>query len=79
MRYRACGHTRSRFLYCTVIPRDHRHAASVWRFRHMKTVERTTGYEGGTGRSSGFAFLRRVLEHTFFAELIDVRTVIGAP
>jgi tryptophan 2,3-dioxygenase len=45
----------------------------------MKTVERTTGYEGGTGRSSGFAFLRRVLEHTFFAELIDVRTVIGAP
>jgi len=31
------------------------------------------------GGSSGVAFLRRVLEHTFFPELIDVRTVIGAP
>ena len=51
----------------------------LWRFRHMKTVERIIGYKAGTGGSSGVAFLRRVLEHTFFPELIDVRTVIGAP
>ena len=35
--------------------------------------------QDGTGGSSGVAFLRRALEHTFFPELIDVRTVIGAP
>ena len=52
---------------------------ALWRFRHMKTVERIIGYKSGTGGSSGVAFLRRVLEHTFFPELIDVRTVIGAP
>jgi tryptophan 2,3-dioxygenase len=52
---------------------------ALWRFRHMKTVERIIGYKAGTGGSSGVAFLRRVLEHTFFPELIDVRTVIGAP
>jgi len=52
---------------------------ALWRFRHMKTVERIIGYKSGTGGSSGVAFLRRVLEHTFFPELIDVRTAIGAP
>ena len=50
----------------------------LWRFRHLKTVERTIGYKAGTGGSSGVAFLRRALEHQFFPELIDVRTVIGA-
>ena len=50
----------------------------LWRFRHLKTVERTIGYKPGTGGSSGVAFLRRALEHQFFPELIDVRTVIGA-
>jgi tryptophan 2,3-dioxygenase len=50
----------------------------LWRFRHLKTVERTIGYKGGTGGSSGVAFLRRALDHRFFPELIDVRTVIGA-
>ena len=51
----------------------------LWRFRHLKTVERIIGYKPGTGGSSGVAFLRRALEHSFFPELIDVRTVIGAP
>jgi tryptophan 2,3-dioxygenase len=50
----------------------------LWRFRHMKTVERIIGYKPGTGGSSGVGFLRRALEHSFFPELIDVRTVIGA-
>ena len=50
----------------------------LWRFRHMKTVERTIGHKTGTGGSSGVGFLKRALDHTFFPELIDVRTVIGA-
>ncbi len=50
----------------------------LWRFRHLKTVERIIGHKTGTGGSSGVAFLKRVLEHTFFPELIDVRTLIGA-
>ncbi len=50
----------------------------LWRFRHMKTVERIIGHKTGTGGSSGVAFLKRALDHTFFPELIDVRTVIGA-
>ncbi len=50
----------------------------LWRFRHLKTVERIIGYKPGTGGSSGVAFLRRALEQSFVPELIDVRTVIGA-
>ena len=50
----------------------------LWRFRHLKTVERIIGHKRGTGGSSGVAFLRQALEITFFPELIDVRTEIGA-
>ncbi len=50
----------------------------LWRFRHMKTVERIIGHRRGTGGSSGVAFLQRALELTFFPELLDARTVIGA-
>ena len=53
-------------------------AFQLWRFRHMKTVERIIGYKTGTGGSSGVAFLRRALDHSFFPELLDVRTLIGA-
>jgi len=49
----------------------------LWRFRHMKTVERIIGYKRGTGGSSGVAFLKKALELTFFPELLEVRTVIG--
>ena len=50
----------------------------LWRFRHMKTVERIIGYKPGTGGSSGVAFLRRALEQTFFPELLEVRTLLGS-
>ncbi len=50
----------------------------LWRFRHMKTVERIIGYKRGTGGSSGVGFLKQALELTFFPELLDVRTVLGA-
>ncbi len=49
-----------------------------WRFRHMKTVERIIGHKRGTGGSSGVGFLRAALELTFFPELLDVRTEVGA-
>ncbi|HXS73122.1 MAG TPA: tryptophan 2,3-dioxygenase family protein [Rhodanobacteraceae bacterium] len=49
----------------------------LWRFRHMKTVERIIGYRRGTGGSSGVAFLKKALDLTFFPELLDVRTVLG--
>jgi len=49
----------------------------LWRFRHLKTVERIIGHKPGTGGSSGVAFLRKALEQAFFPELIDVRTAIG--
>lgn len=48
----------------------------LWRFRHMKTVERIIGHKRGTGGSSGVAFLKRALELTFFPELLEVRTVL---
>jgi tryptophan 2,3-dioxygenase len=50
----------------------------LWRFRHMKTVQRIIGYKRGTGGSSGVGFLRRALDLTFFPELLDVRTEIGS-
>jgi len=45
----------------------------LWRFRHLKTVERIIGHKPGTGGSSGVAFLTRALDVRFFPELIDVR------
>ncbi|MGH8469719.1 MAG: tryptophan 2,3-dioxygenase [Gammaproteobacteria bacterium] len=51
----------------------------LWRFRHVKTVERIIGYKRGTGGSSGVAFLKQALDLTFFPELFDVRTEIGTP
>ena len=57
---------------------DVEEAFQLWRFRHLKTVERIIGHKRGTGGSSGVTFLRRALEISFFPELIDVRTEIGA-
>jgi tryptophan 2,3-dioxygenase len=47
---------------------------ALWRFRHMKTVQRIIGFKSGTGGSSGVAFLRRALDLSFFPELWNVRT-----
>lgn len=47
---------------------------SLWRFRHVKVVERVIGMKTGTGGSSGVPFLRKMVEHRFFPELWDVRT-----
>jgi tryptophan 2,3-dioxygenase len=53
-------------------------AFQLWRFRHLRTVQRTIGFKPGTGGSSGVGFLQRALDLTFFPELYSVRTGIGA-
>lgn len=46
----------------------------LWRFRHLKTVERIIGFKTGTGGSSGVRFLEKALRQRFFPELLEVRT-----
>lgn len=48
----------------------------LWRFSHMKTVERIIGARPGTGGTSGVSYLKKALELTFYPELWDVRTEI---
>jgi tryptophan 2,3-dioxygenase len=50
------------------------HHFQLWRFAHMKTVERIIGYKRGTGGTSGVAYLGRALELKFFPELWSIRT-----
>lgn len=56
---------------------DIEESMQLWRFRHMKTVERIIGFKRGTGGTSGVHYLRHMLDHRFFPELFDVRTLIG--
>ncbi len=53
---------------------DLEHEFQMWRFSHMKTVERIIGYRKGTGGTSGVAFLQKALSLRFFPELWTVRT-----
>jgi tryptophan 2,3-dioxygenase len=46
----------------------------IWRFGHLKTVERVIGFKRGTGGSAGVPYLARVVEQRFFPELLNVRT-----
>jgi tryptophan 2,3-dioxygenase len=46
----------------------------LWRFSHMKTVERIIGYKRGTGGTGGVSYLAKALELRFFPELWTVRT-----
>lgn len=50
------------------------HRFQLWRFHHMKTVERIIGYKPGTGGTSGVSYLAKALELKFFPELWTVRT-----
>jgi tryptophan 2,3-dioxygenase len=52
------------------------HQFQLWRFSHMKTVERIIGYKRGTGGTSGVAYLSKLLELRFFPELWTVRTAM---
>lgn len=46
----------------------------LWRFAHLKTVERIIGYKRGTGGSSGVSYLSKAMDLRFFPELWSVRT-----
>lgn len=48
----------------------------LWRFSHMKTVERIIGSKMGTGGTSGVNYLKKALELQFYPELWEVRTEI---
>jgi tryptophan 2,3-dioxygenase len=46
----------------------------LWRFAHVKTVERIIGYQRGTGGTAGVPYLTKALELKFFPELWTIRT-----
>jgi len=50
------------------------HRFQLWRFSHMKTVERIIGYKPGTGGTAGVSYLAKALRLRLFPELWEVRT-----
>lgn len=44
-----------------------------WRYRHIKMVERTIGFQTGTGGSQGASFLQKTLFKPAFPELWQIR------
>jgi tryptophan 2,3-dioxygenase len=50
------------------------HSFQVWRFQHMKTVERIIGYKPGTGGTAGVSYLAKALRLRLFPELWELRT-----
>ena len=50
------------------------HRFQLWRFQHMKTVERIIGHKRGTGGTGGVSYLAKALELRFFPELWQART-----
>lgn len=50
---------------------------SIWRFHHVKMVERMIGNLGGTGGSSGAKYLASTVERSFFPDIWAVRTRLG--
>ncbi len=46
----------------------------LWRFTHVKTVERIIGHKRGTGGTGGVSYLTKALELKFFPELWSIRT-----
>ncbi|HVZ31375.1 MAG TPA: tryptophan 2,3-dioxygenase family protein, partial [Polyangiaceae bacterium] len=51
---------------------------SIWRFHHVKMVERMIGAGMGTGGSSGAKYLASTLARNFFPDLWHVRDGLGA-
>jgi tryptophan 2,3-dioxygenase len=49
----------------------------MWRYSHMKTVQRIIGFSRGTGGTSGVEFLKKALDLQFFPELWSVRAELG--
>ena len=47
---------------------------SLWRYHHVKMVERMLGTKKGTGGSEGVGYLKTTLDKRFFPELWEART-----
>jgi len=48
----------------------------LWRFGHLKAIERIIGFKRGTGGTAGVPYLAAVVNQVFFPELLDVRKVL---
>jgi tryptophan 2,3-dioxygenase len=46
----------------------------LWRYHHIRMVERMIGRKPGTGGSEGVGYLARTLDKRCFPELWEVRT-----
>jgi tryptophan 2,3-dioxygenase len=51
-------------------------AQALFRFRHLKVVERVIGHKRGTGGTAGVKYLANMVGDRMFSELWDVRTEI---
>jgi tryptophan 2,3-dioxygenase len=47
---------------------------ALWRFRHVKVVQRVIGWKRGTGGTSGVEYLKTLVDALLFPDLWDVRT-----
>jgi len=47
---------------------------ALWRFRHLKVVQRIIGWKRGTGGTSGVNYPSRLVDILLFPDLWDVRT-----
>ena len=47
---------------------------ALWRFRHVKVVQRVIGWKRGTGGTSGVSYLSKGVDTVLFPDLWDVRT-----
>jgi tryptophan 2,3-dioxygenase len=52
------------------------HRFQLWRYQHMKTVERIIGYKPGTGGTAGVSYLAKALRLRFFPELWEARSAM---
>lgn len=53
---------------------DLEYRVQIWRFGHLKTIERIIGFKRGTGGTAGVPYLAKVIDQIFFPELLTVRT-----
>lgn len=50
---------------------------AIWRFHHVKMVERMIGSQSGTGGSSGAKYLWSTLQRPLYPDLWNVRSTLG--
>lgn len=55
---------------------DLEYRVQLWRFGHLKTIERIIGFKRGTGGTAGVPYLVKVIDEVFFPELLAVRVAL---